>query len=295
MKYAVILPVYNEEDYLRAALESLLAQELLPDQLVIVNDGSTDSTPDIIAEFVSKYAFIKVLNKEQKQEYRIGNVVVQNFNLGYASLAPDFEFVVKLDADITLPSHYFARIAGHFAADPQLGLAGGKQLVLENGEWVYEAVGDPDHVKGPCKSYRKACLEAMNGLRPSIGWDSADEILARYYGWTVMVDEELRIRHHRVTGTNTGLLKVKRRIGHGFFRIRYGFMISLISAIKSGLKNPPYLLSGIAIMLGYCEAWWRGDEHVVTPEEGKYLRQFRWTRFLQKLGVNIPQKNNSEY
>lgn len=291
MKYAVILPVYNEEAYLRAALDSLVAQELRPHQLVIVNDGSTDRTPEIIAEYSERYTFIKVIHKAQKQAYRIGNVVVQNFNLGYASLDPDFEFVVKLDADITLPTHYFARIAAHFAADPQLGLAGGKQLVLENDEWVYEAVGDADHVKGPCKSYRKACLEAMNGLRPSIGWDSADEMLARYYGWKVMVDEALLIRHHRVTGTNTGLLKVKRRIGHGFFRIRYGFVISLISAVKSGLKNPPFILSGIAIMIGFCEAWWRGDKHVVTPEEGQYLRQFRWTRFLQKLGFKSSLNN----
>lgn len=285
MKYAIILPVYNEEDYLRACLDTLVSQQLLPDQLVIVNDGSTDRTPAIIDEYVQKYSFISVLHKAEKQEYRIGNVVVQNFNLGYAALQPDFEFVVKLDADITLPPHYFARIAEHFANDPKLGLAGGKQLVLESGAWVYEAVGDPDHVKGPCKSYRKACLESMRGLRPSIGWDSADEILARFYGWKVQVDEDLLIKHHRVTGTNSGLLKVKRRIGHGFYRIRYGFLISLISAVKSGLRNPPYLLSGIAIVWGYLEAWLRGDEHVVNEEEGRYFRKFRWDRFRGKIGL----------
>jgi glycosyltransferase involved in cell wall biosynthesis len=285
MKYAVILPVYNEEKYLATALDSLLAQELLPDQIVIVNDGSTDNTPAIIDAYRKQSPIIKLVNKQEKKAYRIGGTIVENFQLGYSHLSPDFEFVVKLDADITLPVHYFATIAGHFAQFPKLGIAGGKQLMEKNGQWVYEPIGDPDHVKGPCKSYRKACLEDMKGLRPTIGWDSADEILAQYYGWEVKVDDQLLIHHHRITGTNTGQLKVRRRIGHGFYRIRYGFWVSVFSAIKSSFRSPPYLFSGIAILIGYFEAMFRGDRFVVTEEEGRYFRQFRWQRLKQKLNL----------
>ncbi|PSR15355.1 MAG: glycosyl transferase family 2 [Bacteroidetes bacterium] len=283
MNYAVIIPVYNEELYLAAALDSLMAQSLLPSQVIIVNDGSTDGTPAIIAQYSQQYSQLKVVHKQEKKTYRIGGTVVENFQLGYAALQPDFEFVVKLDADITLPVHYFATIAQHFSSRPKLGLAGGKQLMLKNKEWVYEPIGDPDHVKGPCKSYRKACLESMKGLRPTIGWDSADEMLAQFYGWEVLVDDQLLIHHHRLTGTNTGQFAVRRRIGHGFYRIRYGFFVSAFSALKSALRTPPYLVSGIAIFLGYLEAWIRRDTFAVTEEEGQYIRQFRWQRMLKKL------------
>jgi glycosyltransferase involved in cell wall biosynthesis len=285
MEYVIVMPAYNEEVFIEKAIKNILAQAHLPKQYIIVNDGSTDGTARIIEQYTQQYPWIKLVNNEKKEKRASGAKVVRAFNLGYENIDGDYDFLVKLDVDLSLPTDYFQQIAAHFEKNPKLGIVGGTILIEENGKWIYENFSDIDHVKGAFKSYRKACFEQIGGLRQSIGWDTADELLARYHGWEIKVDTSLEIRHHRVLGAETGSVKIRVKVGHGMYRLRYGFWITLISAVKAGYLNRPYGLTGLGVLWGWLLSFVRQDEFIVTKKEGQFIRRFRRQRMLGKLGV----------
>ncbi|MEQ8704638.1 MAG: glycosyltransferase family A protein [Phaeodactylibacter sp.] len=283
MKYVIVMPAYNEEGFIGRAIESIAAQTLIPQRLVIVNDGSTDRTRKIVEGYQQTYPWIQLVNNDKKEQRAAGSKVVRAFYLGYQQIQDHYDFLVKLDADLTLPTHYFERIASLFRADPKLGIAGGTIAIEENGEWVYENFSDVDHVKGAFKSYRRACFEQIGGLRASIGWDTADELLARFHGWGIQVDPELQVRHYRVLGAETGSVKIRVKVGNGMYRLRYGFFITLISAIKAGYLNKPYGITGLAVLWGWVQSFLNQDEFIVTAEEGRFIRRFRKDRMRGKV------------
>jgi glycosyltransferase involved in cell wall biosynthesis len=284
MKYVIVMPAYNEEGFIGRAIESIAAQTLIPQRLVIVNDGSTDRTRAIVEGYQETYPWIQLVNNDKKEQRAAGSKVVRAFCLGYQQIQDAYDFLVKLDADLTLPNHYFERMAAMFQADPSLGIAGGTIAIEENGEWVYENFSDIDHVKGAFKSYRRACFEQIGGLRASIGWDTADELLARFHGWGIQVDPELQVRHYRVLGAETGSVKIRVKVGNGMYRLRYGFFITLISAIKAGYLNKPYGITGLAVLWGWAQSFLNRDDFIVTAEEGRFIRRFRKDRMRAKLG-----------
>ena len=284
MEYIIIIPAYNEAEFLPRTLRAITQQTVLPKQLIVVNDGSTDQTGQIIDDFAARFPWISPVHSYEDKGYAGGAKIVAAFYRGYEAINTDeYDLLVKLDADLEVEPDYFQRISAHFAANDRLGLAGGILLTEENGQWTYENISDRDHVKGAYKTWRRIAFEAMGGLKRTIGWDTLDEILLQYHGWEVLVDESLPVRHYRPLGTKTGLVRVRVRIGYSFYRMRYGFWISLISAAKTALRNRPYIVSGLAVMWGYLAAWLRGDPYAVNPAEGAYIRQFRRRRMLGKL------------
>lgn len=278
MRYIIIMPAYNEANYIRRALDAVVAQTLLPQELIVVNDGSTDHTPDIVRDYQAQHPWIRLVNHEKKAGHAAGSKVVRAFYLGFGAVKEPYDFLVKLDADLSFPDTYFAEVAALFEADPTVGIAGGTIVMEQGGEWVYENFSDEDHVKGAFKSYRKACFEAIGGLKASIGWDTADELLARYHGWRMQVDQRLHVRHYRPLGTETGSVRIRVKVGNGMYRLRYGFFITLVSALKAGYLNKPYGLTGLAVMYGWLESWLQRDAFMVSAEEGQFIRQFRWAR-----------------
>ena len=285
MKYLIIIPAYNEENFIGRIIESIIQQSLLPQTLLIVNDGSTDNTSKIVQDYAQKHPWIKLVNHQKKEGHAAGAKVVRAFYVGYNSLSEhDYDFLVKLDADLEISADYFEKIAQIFEENPKVGIAGGTILLEKNGQWVYENFSDRDHVKGAFKAYRKECFEAIGGLRFSIGWDTADELLSRYHGWEIKVDPSLEVKHYRELGTETGSIKIREKVGLGMYRLRYKFWITLISAIKGGYLNRPYGLTGLAILVGFFKGWIKKDQFMVTEEEGKFIREFRLNRMKKKLG-----------
>ncbi len=283
MRYIVVIPAYNEETFIGRTIETIAQQTLLPQALIIVNDGSTDGTAQVVQQYQQQYPWIRLVTNDKKEPYASGSKVVRAFYLGYHTIDQDYDFLVKFDADLEVPSHYFERVAEMFTQNPKVGIAGGMIVMEKNGEWVYENFSDVDHVKGAYKSYRKACFEAIGGLKHSIGWDTADELLARFHGWQIQVDTSLKVKHYRPLGTETGSLKIRRRIGNGMYRLRYGFWITLISAIKAGYLTKPYGLTGISVFIGWLQSWFKREDYIVSEAEGKFIRQFRWQRMKGKL------------
>lgn len=283
MEFIIVIPAYNEEELIGQTIRSILQQSQLPKQLIVVNDGSTDRTEEIVQEFVDQYDWIKLVNNDKKEGHAPGAKVIKAFYLGFNTIDIPYDYIVKLDADLELPDNYFASISKMFENNPKLGIAGGTIVIEKNGDWVYENFSDEDHVKGAYKSYRRACFEAIGGPKLSVGWDTADELVARFLGWEVATNTSLQIKHFREMGTETGFVKVREKVGYGMYRLRYGFWITLISAIKAGYLNKPYVLTGLAVLYGFFKAFFRRDEFIVTKEEGAFIRKFRWKRSLGKV------------
>lgn len=280
--YYIVIPAHNEDRFLADALDSIVRQTIKPKRVVVVDDNSTDGTPAIIKTYSEKYPFIHGVKKQSSDEHLPGSKVVAAFNSGLAILDDDFNFLVKLDADILLPPDYFEKIAAIFRSSEKIGIAGGFAYEQDSsGQWVLNHPMDKDHVRGAFKSYSKKCFTAMGGLREAMGWDTVDELLARFHGYEVRTEETLKVKHRRPIG-NAYNAKARRSQGRAMYLMRYGLIISIIASIKMSWKNRKMRIISDNLS-GYWEAKKMNQRYIVTPEEGRFIRNLRWRRIFGKL------------
>lgn len=281
MKYAIIIPAHNEADFIEMTLNSVVAQTLLPQEVVVVNDNSSDQTESIIDTFVEKHSYIHKVNTNAADEHLPGSKVVAAFYQGFETLHTDFDVIVKLDADVILPENYFETICNHFQNDETIGIAGGLAFIEKNDNWMYEAIADKNHVRGPFKAYRKTCFEQIGGLQKSLGWDTADVLLARFYGWKVFVDESLKVKHLKPTG-NAYKQQVHQKHGAVFYKLGYGFWISLVSSFKIALKK-----KSIRVFFDYMKGFFAAKKaktpKMVTEKQATFIRSYRRTQMTRKI------------
>ncbi len=284
MIYYIVIPAHNEEAFLRPTLNSIANQTLLPKKAVIVNDNSTDATETIIDEFTSKYTFFQKVNSTSSPnaEHLPGSKVIHAFNKGLAILDDHFDVMVKLDADIVLPSAYFEGIAAIFNAHPKVGIAGGFAYEKdESDNWVLNHPMNNDHIRGAFKAYTKACFNAIGGLKTSIGWDTVDELLAKYYGFETYTDAALKVKHLRPIGKSYHK-KAKLMQGEAFYKMRYGFLLTTIAAAKMAWKQKS-VRAFFNHLNGYFSARKRKTAFLVSPEEGTFIRRYRYRGIFRKL------------
>lgn len=250
-RYAIVTPAHNEAGSLPAVVASIAAQTSPPAAWVIIDDRSTDDTWAVINAAAASHAFIKPLRVTGSPTRQLGGNVVHLFNRGYELLPPDIPFVVKMDADVLLPPEYFAFLLERFASDPKLGVASGKTFVPRQGSWVLERCAD-NHVPGPCKMYRRACLLDMGGLIPILGWDILDVTNARFKGWRTRSFRRLPIHHLRPMGQVMGMLKTFLSYGKACYLIRCHPLFVVGRAVYRALEVPYGL--GLLIVAGYVQA-----------------------------------------
>src|SRR5690554_2762590 len=224
MNYYIIIPAYNEQKNIGLTLDSILKQTFLPQKVVVVNDNSTDNTDGIVKEFTEKYNFISLVNTNSTQIHLPGSKVINAFNQGLEVLDENYDFIVKLDADLILPENYFERIAQIFSENPKVGMAGGRAFIEKDGDWILESLTDNDHIRGAFKSYRKECFLEIGKLKTEMGWDTVDELLSRYFGWGIIVNKSLQVKHLKTTG-NLYDSTSRYKQGEAFYRLGYGFLI----------------------------------------------------------------------
>ncbi|HCC93061.1 MAG TPA: glycosyl transferase family 2, partial [Flavobacteriaceae bacterium] len=153
-KYSIVIPAHNEEDFIAITLNSLVNQTVLPYEVIVVNDHSTDKTQQIVEEFTAKYPFIKLRNILSKGEHQPGSKVIQAFLKGYEIIDPNYDIIVKLDADLDIPFNYFETILTHFNQDEDIAMVGGFAYIDKDGNWILENLTDKDHIRGAFKAYR---------------------------------------------------------------------------------------------------------------------------------------------
>ena len=199
MKYYIIIPAYNEEAFMALTLQSLAAQTVLPSKVIVVNDSSTDKTPEIVLAFAEKYAFISLVNKKSEAIHLPGSKVIQAFHEGEKHIDENYDIIVKVDADLIFPTNYFETIIKEFQSDETIGMVGGFCYVEKNGEFVLENLTDKDHIRGALKAYRKETFKQIGGLKPQMGWDTVDELLCKFYNWKVVTVESLHVKSLKPT------------------------------------------------------------------------------------------------
>lgn len=282
LEYYIVIPAHNEEAFLEQTLHSILGQSLMPKKIVVVNDHSTDGTEQVIDRFSAKNTSITKVNATSSTSHMPGSKVINAFNMGLSVLDEDYDFLVKLDADVILPEHYFEKIGLIFNTHHKVGIAGG--FIFEqdsDGEWKRNHPMDNDHIRGAFKAYSKACFRAIGGLRAAIGWDTVDELLARYHGFELYADPGLKVKHLRPTGKAYSA-KAKLLQGRAMYTMRYGFLVSLIASLKMmwKLRKPVLLFDN---MKGYFDAKKQKVTFIVSMEEGRFIRKLRWKNIKRKL------------
>ena len=281
MKYYLIIPAHNEADFIRLTLESLVSQTVLATKIVVVNDNSTDATAEIVSDFAKEYPFISLVNKTSEAIHLPGSKVIQAFHKGFETIDDNYDIIVKLDADLILPLNYFETIIQHFESDDTIGMAGGFAYIEKNNEWILENLTDKDHIRGAFKAYRKACFTDIGGLKPAMGWDTVDELLAKYFQWKVITDASLIVKHLKPTGANYN--KTARfKQGEAFYSLGYGFWITAVSSAKLAfMKKKPLLF------LDYMQGFWKAKiakkPLLVSEKQAEFIRNYRLQKMKEKL------------
>lgn len=285
MDFYIVIPAHNEEANLSKMLQSLVEQTLLPKKIVVVNDASTDGTQAIIDQFSAQYFWINGVCLDSKKQHEPGSKVIQAFQSGLTILDTDFDVICKFDADLVFPHDYLEKIAYIFQHNSLVGIAGGFCYIEKNGGWVLENLTDQDHIRGALKAYRKACYKEIGGLRPAMGWDTVDELLARYHGWEVKTDPSLHVKHLKPTG-KVYTIASKHKQGEAFYKMRYGFWLTLIASAKLASKKNSFSFF-VDSMNGFYKAKSSNLEYIVSEAEGKFIRNLRWKNIRKKLGLSL--------
>jgi glycosyltransferase involved in cell wall biosynthesis len=281
MNYYIVIASHNEEAFISLTLQSLVEQTVLPSKIVVVNDNSTDKTAEIVLEFSKKYSFISLVNKTSDAIHLPGSKVIQAFQKGLDTLDDNYDFMVKVDADLIFPANYFETICKHFQSDEQIGMVGGFAYIEKNGEFILENLTDKDHIRGAFKAYRKETFKQIGGLKPAMGWDTVDELLCKFYGWKVVTDTSLKVKHLKPTGANYNKT-ARYKQGEAFYSLGYGFLITTIASAKLAMMKKKPLL-----FLDYVKGFWKAKMAnkplLVTNEQAKFIRNYRWKKMKSKL------------
>lgn len=278
-RYVVISPVRDEEKFIADTLECVTRQTLLPAEWIIVDDGSSDGTPAILDRYAAQYPWIRVIHRPNRGFRKSGGGVMEAFYEGYKAVqSTDWDFVVKLDGDLSFAPDYFEKCFEHFRKEPQLGIGGGDIYHDIAGQMKLES-NPIFHVRGATKIYRKACWEAIGGLWMSAGWDTIDEVKANMLGWKTYSFKDLHLEHHRFTGTADGL--VKDRIKHGKVCYVSGYHpLFVLASCLYRIAQKPYVVGSLAVLYGYFAAYMTHPPRVEDPSYVAYIRAQQMKRLM---------------
>ena len=281
MKYYIVIPTYNEEAFIALTLQSLISQTVLPTKVVVVNDNSTDKTPEIVLDFAKDNPFITLVNKTSEAVHLPGSKVIQAFQKGFETLDDNYDLIVKIDADLIFPANYFETVINHFQSDATIGMAGGFCYIEKNGDWILENLTDKDHIRGALKAYRKETFKQIGGLKPAMGWDTVDELLCKFYNWRVVTDESLHVKHLKPTGASYNQA-ARFKQGEAFYALGYGFLITTIASLKLAMRKGKPLL-----FIDYINGFWKAKSAkkpmLVNLEQAKFIRKYRLQKMKEKL------------
>ena len=296
-KYVVISPCRDEAEYMKRTLESVVNQKLTPTLWLIVDDGSTDGSKEILADYERDYEFIKVMSRENRGFRSVGPGVIDAFYAGLQTVDLDkFQYICKLDLDLELPDTYFLTLIEKMEADPRLGSCSGKPYNEVNGKWVSERRGDEMSV-GMTKFYRRDCFIQIGGFIREVMWDAIDCHKSRQLGWkTASWDQsELNFLHLRVMGSSqNGVLTGRARHGFGQYYMGTGIVYMLMTCMYRAIEYP-ILIGGAAMFYGYVKAMFkrnlRNPDHALVGE----IRKFQISSLLRgkRRATELAEKRNS--
>ncbi len=276
-RYALISPCRNEADYMRETLDTVVAQSVTPALWVIVDDGSSDATPAILAEYAQKHSWIRIVTRKDRGHRAVGPGVIDAFYAGYETIVPtDFDYVCKLDLDLRLPPRYFEILMERMRAEPRLATCSGKAYVVEGDGLIPERHGDETSL-GMTKFYRVRAFQEIGGFVRQVMWDGIDCHECRRKGWMARSwdEPELRFVHLRPMGSSQQSVYTGRmRHGFGQYFMGTGFFYMLASALLR-MTQRPYVLGSIAMFWGWLKSALQRAPRYGDESFRQFLRQWQ--------------------
>jgi glycosyltransferase involved in cell wall biosynthesis len=279
LAYVLITPARNEARFLQGTIDSVATQTVRPMKWVIVSDGSTDGTDEIVKRSMEAHPWIELVQMPPRRERHFAGKVLA-FNAGYDRVKHlDYDVIASLDADISFDSEYFEFLLGKLANDPALGLAGTPFKDGDRPIYDYRFV-NIEHVSGACQVFRRACFEDIAGYRALKGGaiDYVAVISSRMKGWKTRTFTEKICQHHREMGTaQHGQLRARFKAGQKDYRVGYHPLWEIFRSVYQMSKSP-FILSGAALGFGYAWAAIQRVERPVSPEMVEFQRREQMER-----------------
>src|SRR6266850_8499099 len=289
-RYVLITPARNEAAFIELTLKSMTAQTVKPLKWVIVSDGSTDGTDEIVKRYAASNDWIELLRMPERKERNFAGKV-HAFNAGYACVKDsDYEFVGSMDADLSFEADYFEFLLRKFEGQKSLGLVG-TPFKENNVGYDYRFVSI-EHVSGACQLFRRECFETIGGYTPVRGGgiDLIAVTTARMKGWQTRTFPERVLIHHRAQGSakyNSVMIRFKDGEkdyvlgGHPLWEMfRWVYQMS----------RRPFIIGGCALLAGYVSSFIRRKPKSVSPELQRFRRGEQMQRLKAKLGLKSPSQ-----
>jgi biofilm PGA synthesis N-glycosyltransferase PgaC len=279
LKYVLITPARDEAEHIEGTIQSVIKQTVRPIKWVIVSDGSTDGTDDIVRKYTLDNPWIELVRAPERRERHFAGKV-HAFNAGYARLNElEYAAIGNLDADISFDEDYFSFLLSKLVDDPKLGLVGTPFRDASSAVYDYRFT-NIDHVSGACQLFRRECFEAVGGYVPVKGGciDHIAVLTARMKGWKTRTFTEKVSRHHRAMGTaQQGMLMARFKNGGKDYAIGNHPAWELFRAVYQMTKRP-FIIGGLMIVSGYGWAAVRRVERPVSPELVAFQRREQMQR-----------------
>jgi biofilm PGA synthesis N-glycosyltransferase PgaC len=283
--YVLITAARNEEKYIEATITSVLSQTILPKQWIIVSDGSTDKTDEIVLRYSAQHDFIKFIRREAKDEGVNFSSKVYAIYAGYdQSKKIEYDFIGILDGDVTFSPFYYEHILTKFKENENLGIAGGLVFDKHNDSCIRRSPDDVEYVPGCIQLFRRKCYEDIKGIIPfkDGGEDTVAVIMARMKGWEVEAFDELLVFHHKHSNATRGVLSESFRLGKLFYSLGSHPLFEIIKSIRR-FNNRPFFLYALARMCGYTWPYFQRQKRPVSDEFVKYLRKEQLSRLKHRI------------
>src|SRR5579863_2023582 len=282
--YVLITPARNEARYIELTLTSMTAQTYRPLKWVIVSDGSTDGTDELVRKYAAEHSWIELIRMPERKERHFAGKV-HAFNAGYeAVIGLEFDVVGNLDADVSFEPDHFEFLLGKMAENPELGVAGAP---FREGNFQYDyRYTNIENVWGGCQLFRRQCFDAIGGYMPLKGGciDHVAVLSARQHGWQTRTFTERVCLHHRVMGTAVqGGVKAKFKVGVKDYTVGNHPMWQAFRALYQ-MKNPPLVVGGLAMGWGYAWSAVRRVERPLSPELMAFVRREQLDRLRKLFG-----------
>lgn len=281
--YVLMTAAYNEEAHIEKTLQAVLSQTVCPVRWVIISDGSTDGTDQIIRGYASQHDFIRFFRRSRAPGHSFGSKVVA-LQAGWKHLEDvRCDFIGNIDGDVSINSDYFERLIGKFVADPNLGLAGGFVFEDKDGEFQSRKINRRYSVAHAAQLVRRECYLAIGGYQVLQygGEDWHAQISAEMRGWRTEAFPDLPIYHHRPTGTATNPLRSHFRLG----RLDYSFGsdpgFELIKCFRR-FGNSPLILGALVRLAGFACSYVQGERRPVSDQFVRFLRRQQRSRMFSK-------------